>query len=153
MIPLFAWADRSVGGAGHRSYVFGTIIIIGVWLSVYYPAAGVACIAWCVYRSLAWWGTTTPRSVREILLSYAHNLIPFVAMALLWKNGMASGKQVSFMFSYAVWATILAALYGVIVDWMAAHGRSEDGQVNRWIEILRGAYFGFCLMFPYLTAK
>lgn len=86
-------------------------------------------------------------------MSYAHNSVPALAMGFMLTGGRATDQQELFMISYAIVATLLAVLYGQIVDWMSAHGKSEDGQVNRWIEILRGAYYGFCLSFPYLMAR
>ena len=150
-IPLFAWADRTVGGAGSRSTAFIVVAIISLLVGHFVSVgAGVLGIAWIGYRSMRWWGTITPQNIFQIMLSLMHGLLLAVVAGSCYVAGVGPGLATYTMVLYALGATALAVLYSAIIDYMIAHNLPENGQVNAKIEIARGATFGAMLALAFM---
>lgn len=151
-VPLFALADRMVGGAGKRSVTFAVVLLASI-LAGYFgpPGAGVLGVTWIVYRSMSWtkWGTITPRTMEQILLSFAHNAIPACIAAVCYSTDIGPELAVTTLLGYAVGATALAVIYARIVLHMAQTGQFERGQVNQWVELSRGGLYGAMLALPF----
>ena len=151
-VPLFAWADRTVGGAGKRSVAFGVVLLVSLLVGYFLsPGAGVLGVAWIGYRSMSWtrWGTITPRTLKQIVLSFIHNAMPAMVAGACFSATIGPLAEVGTLLLYAFGATSLAVLYAHIVDYMAAHDMYENGQVNARIEIARGGLYGAMLALPF----
>ncbi|MFD1189762.1 hypothetical protein [Phenylobacterium conjunctum] len=151
LIPLFAWADRTVGGAGRRSLAFGLVLLAGVvlWaLSRDLTPVSMALV-WIGYRSLPWkvGGSTTPRGPGQVARALMRHAWPAAIAAVMHYAGAASSALVLHLASYALVATGLAVFYAHRVDVLAARGEAEDGRLNAFIEGIRGAAFGAALAF------
>ena len=150
--PLFALADRVVGGAGKRSVAFAVVLLASLLVGYFVsPGLGVLGAAWIFYRSMSWteWGTITPRTGGQVVLSLAHNALPAAIAAVCDLTAIGPKNAVVTLFAYAVGATALAVLYAHIVDGMAERGLFERGQVNQWIELSRGGLYGAMLALPF----
>lgn len=152
-VPLFAWADRTVGGAGKRSVAFGAVVALGVAVGVLGHLWGVTglAVAWVLYRSLPWkvGGGTTPHG-GEIIAALMRHAIPMGAALVLYLGGWGPLASVYAMGGFALAATALAVSYAGAIDKLIASGGSENGQVNSKYEIARGAFYGLALAAGYL---
>lgn len=152
-VPLFAWADRTVGGAGKRSVAFGAVVALGLAVGLLghlWGATGL-CVAWVLYRSLPWkvGGGTTPHG-GEILGALLRHAIPMAAALILFLGGWGPLVAVYAMGGFALAATALAVSYASAIDKLIASGGSENGQVNSKYEIARGAFYGAALAAGFL---
>lgn len=151
LVPLFAWADRVVGGGGRRSLAFGLALLAGVilWAASHDPLPVGMALTWIAYRSMPWkvGGSTTPRSPGQIGGALARHALPLGVAAVLHHAGAASPALLLHLGAYALIATALAVYYARKVDALAAAGRAEDGRVNAFIEVVRGGAFGAALAF------
>lgn len=149
LVPLFAWADRTVGGAGRRSLAFGLVLLAGVigWALTHSLTPVTMACAWMAYRSLPWkvGGGTTPHTLEQVAATFARHSMPaFVALAL-HLAGATPDTLPALLGIYACIATWQAVDYARQVDALAAAGRPEDGGLNAVFEIARGAVFGAAL--------
>jgi hypothetical protein len=144
-IPLFAWADRTVGGAGKRSIAFGAVLAcaLAAYLVSRNAPLAVMLAIWVFYRSLPWkvGGGTTPRRW-QIMGAFLRHAIPAAAGLLLFLGHYAPDLKFTFMgLAYAVVATALAVNYAREIDALTARGLPESGQ-NATQECARGAAYG-----------
>lgn len=153
-IPLFAWADRTVGGAGRRSHAFGAVVALGLatgFLGHLWAVTGLS-VAWVLYRSLPWkiGGSTTPHG-GQIAASFARHAIPALAALILWRGGWGPMASFYAMILYAAAATALSVSYATAIDKLKAAGGSENGQINSKYELARGAFFGIALAMGFIV--
>lgn len=142
-IPLFAWADRTVGGAGRRSVAFTAVQAIGLVAAAWSGAWDLAAVAliWVGYRSLPFsgaFGSITPQGPAVAATAFRHGL-PAIAALLSGRWRLAAA-----LLAYAVAATALGMTYAAIVARQKRLGQ-PGGDENSWIESLRGAAFGAAL--------
>lgn len=151
--PLFAWADRTVGGAGRRSVAFLAVLAFGIAAGVLAHLWGVLglCLAWIAYRSLPWriGGTTTPHGV-QVIGSLARHLLPAFGAVITMLGGWSPLVPVYALVIYGVSATALSVSYATAIDRLIASGGHENGQVNARYELARGFIFGACLALGFL---
>lgn len=149
LVPLFAWADRTVGGAGRRSLAFGLVLLSGVlaWALTHSLTPVTIACAWIVYRSLPWkvGGGTTPRTLAEVAGAWARHSMPAGVALALYLAGAAPEALPAFLGLYGCVGAGMAAAYARKVDALAARGAAEDGRFNATLEVARGAAFGAAL--------
>lgn len=149
LVPLFAWADRTVGGAGRRSLAFGLVLLSGVlaWALTHNLTPVTIAAAWIVYRSMPWkvGGGTTPRTPAQIIGALARHSMPAAVAWVLHYAGAAPQALYACLGVYGVLATAFAVDYARTVDALAARGVAEDGRHNAALEVVRGAAFGAAL--------
>jgi hypothetical protein len=145
MIPLFALADRGIGGLLRRSYVVGAVIVAaaGWWFAN--PMVTMACLMFLIWRTPGWdefGGSTTPRSARQVVGAVLRNALPAAGMyaATTWFTG--DPMDVLPFAGFCVVATGLQVWYAKKIDRLIAEGKSEDGQYNEIVELTRGAAYG-----------
>ena len=153
-VPLFAGADRIVGGAGKRSVAFGAVVAAGLaagFLGHLWGVTGL-CVAWVLYRSLPWkvGGGTTPHG-KQIPAAFLRHAIPMGAALILFLGGWGPGASFYAMGAFAVIATALAVSYATAIDKLILTGGSETGQINGKYELIRGAFYGLALAVGFLV--
>lgn len=157
LIPAYALADRFTGGGWPaldaklpgRSLAWAAAACIALgYLVGGWPLAAMG-LAWGAYRSLPWsiGGTITPRGA-QIPAAFARHALPALVPAALWVNHVAGGDWRILTFAclaYALAATVLAVAYAREVDALIATGRTDNGDFNDRVELIRGAAYGAAL--------
>lgn len=151
LAPLYALADRVVGGAGKRSAAFAAVLVLSAGLAF---ASGnwallVMAVAWVGDRSLPFkgaFGSATPHGTRVATTLFRHALPALVAFVCGADDifGVAWMPLAALLGVYAVIATTLAVAYAFLTDAHASKGE-PGGQENAFIEPLRGAAYGTAL--------
>lgn len=163
-VPLFAWADRKVGGddKNPKRTGYGAVLAYGAALvaaSFYFPGfrdlavIGALTAIWCAYRSLPWkmGGSTTPRTTGEVVKAFIRHMLPGLLLGGLWLAGGSVPHVPTFsIFAlapfplYAAYATAGQVRFAQLVD------RTNDDAVvrkaNAQTETSRGLAFGVAFL-------
>lgn len=151
LVPLYAIADRMVGGAGKRSVAFLSVLLISAGLAFLLQdwALLVMAATWMGYRSLPFagpFGSTTPHGFGILTTLFRHTLPALVAIACEADKLFAADWTMLAiaLAAYAVVATLLALVYAALTDNHKSDG-TAGGSENSFIEIIRGAAYGAAL--------
>lgn len=142
LIPAFAVADRLFGSV-RRVISVPVILAIAaaLYVSLGLPAA-ILAIVWLGYRSIAMFGgSAAPTAEQRVnaYLRHALGIIPFLTVASVLPDSLrqlaAAGA------TYGLIAGTLAVCYGIARDKAVADSKPL-GNVNTYVETIRGAAFG-----------
>lgn len=151
LVPLYAVADRMVGGAGKRSVAFGAVLLASAgiaWLTGLWPLLIMAPV-WIAVRSLPFkgaFGSTTPHGA-QIAATLFRNLLPALATVPFLADGLFDADWLHLAMAqilFALIATVLGLVYAAITDEHIRKGE-PGGVENSFIELARGAAYGVAL--------
>lgn len=145
LIPLLAWADRQVGGAGKRSHAYAAVALAG--LPIAYFAGGLATtlavLVWAGWRSIGFFGGSATVTDRKALISALARNFMVVPFALVVPAGYP------FLLPAAVFAAFslaLACAYGAEKNKAVSEGRPINPKFNVALESARGAAAGAAIL-------
>jgi hypothetical protein len=151
LAPLYAIADRVVGGAGKRTAAFAAVLVTCAGLAF---ASGnwallIMAVAWVGYRSLPFkgaFGSSTPHGSQVATTLFRHALPALVALACSVDHlfGLDWIILAELLAGYALIATTLAVAYAFLTDAHASKGQPGGGE-NAFIEPARGMAYGTAL--------
>lgn len=158
LVPEFGFLDRFWGSPDKflGKKVVISLIAIFVTCAIYWlvrgghwgEIGGLFGVCWLIWRSIPFFGSSQcPRTLPQVANCFLRHfiIVPLASATAFWTN-LNIGYITLVFFIYAVIATILGWYYGHLTN---EHYRLSDGKggsENKYIEIVRGCFFGFILL-------